>query len=94
MWQVTTVAGSVQLGELMLRLGRERAVFHSEADLQHAFAWEAHRMDPDLRIRLETHPEPNVRLDLLISRPDLDRHSAIELKYLTAAWSAGLRRVP
>jgi hypothetical protein len=77
----------MQLGELMLRLGRERAVFHSEADLQHAFAWEAHRMDPDLRIRLETHPEPNVRLDLLISRPDLDRHGAIELKYLTAAWS-------
>lgn len=43
-------------------------------------------MDPDLRVRLETHPQPNVRLDLLLSRPDLRRHTAIELKYLTARW--------
>jgi hypothetical protein len=38
-------------------------------------------------IRLETHPEPAVRPDVLLSRPDLDRHTAIELKYPTALWA-------
>lgn len=65
----------------------QRPVFHAEADFQHAFAWEAHEMDPALRVRLETHPEPGVRLDLLLSRPDLERHTAVELKYLTASWT-------
>jgi hypothetical protein len=39
-------------------------------------------MDPSLRIRLETHPEPNVRLDLLITRHDLEMYTVVELKYL------------
>ena len=80
------IAGSVDLGSLLQRLAGRRPVFHSEADFQHAFAWEAHSMDPQLRVRLETHPEPGVRLDLLLSRADLDRHTAVELKYLTASW--------
>ncbi|GAA1584152.1 hypothetical protein [Kribbella karoonensis] len=81
------IAMSVPLDDILAALVRRRPVFHSEADLQHAFAWEAHRLDPTLQVRLETHPEPNVRLDLLLSRSDLDRHTAVELKYLTAAWS-------
>src|SRR5690349_6857898 len=44
-------------------------------------------MDPSLRVRLETHPDPTVRLDLLLSRPDLGQSTAVELKYMTAAWS-------
>jgi hypothetical protein len=44
-------------------------------------------MDSELRVRLETHPEPAVRLDLLLSRPDLGRHTAVEVKYLTSEWS-------
>ncbi|MBZ5736922.1 hypothetical protein [Nocardioides mangrovi] len=44
-------------------------------------------MDANLQVRLETHPEPNVRLDLMLSRPDLGRHTAVELKYLTAGWN-------
>ena len=47
-------------------------------------------MDPALRVRLETHPEPNVRLDLLLSRPDTDKHTAVELKYLTALWRGAI----
>ncbi len=47
-------------------------------------------MDPSLQVRLETHPEPNVRLDLLLSRPDLGRHTAVELKYLTALWEGAV----
>lgn len=85
--EVTLIAGSVRLQELISRLGAKRPVFHSEADFQHAFAWELHNMDPTLRIRLETHPEPNVRLDLLVSRAAPAAHTAVELKYLTAAWS-------
>jgi hypothetical protein len=83
---VTKIAGSVDLSSLLQLLALRRPVFHSEADFQHGFAWEAHSMDPQLRVRLETHPEPGVRLDLLLSRADLDRHTAIELKYLTAGW--------
>ncbi len=84
---VTLMAASVRLDELMSRLGRKRPVFHSEADFQHAFAWEAQQVDPDARVRLETHPEPAVRLDLLLARPDLDAYTVVELKYLTARWS-------
>lgn len=84
---MTTIAGSIDLADVMSRLAKARRVFHSEADFQHAFAWQAHELDPLLAVRLETHPEPNVRLDLLMSRPDLGAHTAIELKYLTAGWS-------
>lgn len=61
-------------------------MFHSEADFQHAFAWEVHQIDPALEVRLETNPEPGIRLDLLLSRPDLLERTAVELKYLTASW--------
>ena len=44
-------------------------------------------MDPGLRVRLETHPEPGTRLDLLLSRADSNSHTAVELKYLTAGWT-------
>lgn len=80
------LAGSMPIDQLLRGLAERRPVFHSEADFQHAFAWEAHTLDPRIEVRLETHPEPNVRLDLLLSRPDLDRHTAVELKYLTALW--------
>jgi hypothetical protein len=68
-------------------LRRSRPVFHSEADFQHALAWVIHQSDPALRIRLETRPRPGMRLDLLVSSPDSREHLALELKYLTAAWS-------
>lgn len=84
---MVSIAGSVSLTAILAGMARARPVFHSEADMQHAFAWEAHNLDPHLQVRLETHPEPDVRLDLLISSFDTDRHMAIELKYLTAHWT-------
>ncbi len=84
---MTVLAGSVPLDTVLSRLADQRPVFHSEADFQHAFAWVAHTIDPQLQVRLETHPQPDVRLDLLLGRPDLDRHTAVELKYLTALWT-------
>jgi hypothetical protein len=81
------VASSVDLREAIEHLASSRRVFHSEADFQHALAWQIHAMDDQIAVRLETHPEPTVRLDMLLSRSDRGRHSAIELKYPTALWS-------
>lgn len=39
---MTIIAGSIDLSEVMQRLATVRKVFHSEADFQHAFAWQAH----------------------------------------------------
>lgn len=80
------LAGRLPLDGLLARLAQERPVFHSEADFQHAFAWHAQVLAPDLAVRLETRPAPGVHLDLLLTGPD-GRESAVELKYLTRAWT-------
>lgn len=67
----------------MTALSRARPVFHSEADFQHALAWQIHDEHPDARIRLEYRPVPQdkVYLDLWIEMASC--RVAIELKYLT-----------
>ncbi|MCK5929053.1 MAG: hypothetical protein KAG80_12735 [Nocardioides sp.] len=82
--------GVVDPRALLRALARRRPVLHSEADFQHEYAWEARTMDPELRIRLETHPEPGMRLDLMLSRVAEGRHTAVELKYLTAGWTGSV----
>lgn len=70
------------LAATLAALSRERPVFHSEADFQHAFAWHVHTEHPDARVRLEYRPllhEP-LNLDLWIGLPD--GPIAVELKYL------------
>lgn len=79
------IAGRVPLDDVLARLASLRPVFHSEADFQQAFAWEARVLDPSLRVRLETRPEPGVRLDLLLTGED-GAWSAVELKYLVRLW--------
>lgn len=79
------LAGRVPLDDLLARLSALRPVFHSEADFQQALAWEAVTLDPSLRVRLETRPEPGVRLDLLLTGPD-GQQTAVELKYLVRRW--------
>jgi hypothetical protein len=79
-----------ELDSWLVLLRRSRPVFHSEADFQHALAWVARECDPSLRVRLETRPQPGMRLDLLISRPADGGHLALELKYLTAAWDGSV----
>jgi hypothetical protein len=81
------IAGSVDLDDVLTWLAGTRPVFHSEADFQLAFAWLVQQHDPQLRVRLETRPAPGVHLDLEFARPDLDRGTAIELKYLTRLWT-------
>ena len=61
-------------------LARERPVFHSEADFQHALAWHIHERTPGTQVRLEFNPFPCEKLYLDIYLRDA---VAIELKYKT-----------
>jgi hypothetical protein len=69
-----------ELETLLAATAAVRPIFHSEADFQHAFAWQLHEAHPDARIRLETRPSPGVRLDVLATIDGL--RIAFELKYL------------
>lgn len=81
------IASGVMLRSVVEALRAERPVFHSEADMQQAFAWCVQRAMPTALVRLETRPAPGVRLDVLVTSADGCRRSAIELKYLTRAWT-------
>ena len=76
----------VSARQVLAALANERPVFHSEADFQFAFAWQAKMLNPALKVRLETHPEPMVRLDLELVDSDGGHGVAIELKYMTRLW--------
>ena len=57
---------------LMSALAARRPVFHSEADFQHALAWELHTRLPALDVRLELPVEASgkaLHLDLWLSAP-------------------------
>jgi hypothetical protein len=68
----------------MATLAAQRPVFHSEADFQHAFAWEIHRQIPSAIIRLErpiTTADSSLHLDFFVETTD--QAIAVELKYKT-----------
>jgi len=70
-------------------LQKQRPIFHSEADLQHALAWEIQRQHPLEAVRLEINlglGGPKVYIDILVK--DRDTTYAIELKYKTAKLDA------
>lgn len=73
---------ALDLVGVMDRLSSIRPIFHSEADFQHALAWQVQTEDPTAAVRLETRPERGMRLDLLVRTAD--ERVAIELKYLVA----------
>ena len=67
---------------LMQSLAHTRPVFHSEADFQHAFAWEVQKMFPDAQVRLELPVAASgVRMHVDIWIVLDGRCAAIELKY-------------
>ena len=68
---------------LMTGLSQSRPVFHSEADFQHALAWQIREAMPDCSVRLEFKPFPDddKRMYLDIWLPTVG--VAIELKYPT-----------
>jgi hypothetical protein len=68
----------------MARLAALRPVYHSEADFQHAFAWELQKQLPTSSIFLERPqrtPEGSIYLDIFLRMGD--QALAIELKYKT-----------
>jgi hypothetical protein len=74
----------IDIQKALEQLSIKRPVFHSEADFQHALAWEMHQQLPQCSIRLEFKPP------YLTSRMYVDiwvRHGstiiAVELKYKT-----------
>jgi len=76
----------IDLGAVLNNLAEQRPVFYSEADFQHALAWEIQKHLPDAAIRLE-YPLLNfdrpMYLDIYVTQ--LDLVLAIELKYKTRA---------
>ncbi|MBW8172205.1 hypothetical protein K0651_03970 [Ornithinimicrobium sp. Arc0846-15] len=80
------VAGRVSVETIMQELSRDRPVFHSEADFQHAFARSLWELDPLVQSRLEVR-QGNGReyLDLLCNSPV--GRTAIEFKYFSRRWS-------
>ena len=82
----------LNINELLVSLSGKRPIFHSEADFQHAMAWEIHEKFPESNIRLELPVHINNRdlhVDLWIKNQDM--FFAIELKYKTRGLSINLR---
>lgn len=73
----------MDLAVIMQRLAAQRPIFHSEADFQHALAWQLHEELPESEVRLEFRPFPEERFYLDIWCRGRDEAFAIELKYLT-----------
>jgi hypothetical protein len=83
------VMENMEIQTSLRELQRERPVFHSEADFQHALAWTFHIPHPSASVRLETNSGSTDRtehIDILIR--DNGTLCAVELKYKTARLDA------
>ena len=77
--------------DLIVRgLKKKRRIFHSEADFQHALAWQIHAVNPSIKPRLEYFPgylEPkiqgkrNKKIHVDIWLIGKQKSMAIEVKY-------------
>lgn len=77
-----------EIGEVLSVLAKKRPIFHSEADFQHAFAWEIHQKLPTASIRLELPVQvKNKFLHIDVWIANQDAILAIELKYKTRSLS-------
>lgn len=74
----------IDILRFMANLSKIRPVFHSEADFQHAFAWELQQSDPGRRIRLEKPWNEGAKQNHLdIWAEEEGQVVAVELKYKT-----------
>lgn len=77
-----------QLETVLETLAKSRPIFHSEADFQHALAWQIQTMFPDASIRLEVpfrrEKSSAQYVDLLVQHSG--KRLAIELKYKTRSY--------
>ncbi len=72
----------IKIKDALNELSKERPVFHSEADFQHALAWTIHEKYSGLNIRLEK-PLNNEKKHLDIFAFNDNKTVAIEVKYKT-----------
>jgi hypothetical protein len=75
---------TIDLHTTMAELSVKRPVFYSEADFQHALAWEIQSKHPDFSIRLEYRPpylDKKAYVDIWAKSPETN--FVIELKYKT-----------
>ena len=83
--EVTSSSRSMDLPLLLTKLARKRPLFHSEADFQHALAWEIRERYPDARLRLEYRPalaDTRIYVDIWVAFGD-GTIATFELKYKT-----------
>jgi hypothetical protein len=82
----------LDIRNILAALSVKRPLFHSEADFQHALAWEIHQQWLGCSIRLEFKP-PNAtdRTYIDIWVKTLDILIAIELKYKTRTFSTNIQ---
>ncbi len=78
---------------ILKNLATRRSIFHSEADFQHALAWDIHQIFPDASIRLElpvVRDSKSLHVDIWITH----QHGtiAIELKYKSRKLKIQLNR--
>jgi hypothetical protein len=55
----------LSISEVLAALAKQRPLFHSEADFQHAIAWELHERLPRASVQLE-HPVEVSHLNKLL----------------------------
>jgi len=76
----------IDINKIMNELAFRRPIFHSEADFQHALAWQIHHAWPECSMRLEFKPPHSIeRVYLDIWAVYKETVLAIELKYKTRA---------
>lgn len=79
--------------EVLSKLSKKRPIFHSEADFQHAFAWEIHQKLPNANVRLElpVHVKSEyLHIDIWVELQN--QVIAFELKYKTRGISIETNR--
>jgi hypothetical protein len=81
----------MELNKILSGLASKRPIFHSEADFQHALAWELRNELPDAEITLESRPFPEERFYLDVWCRARGQAFAIELKYLTRGLDIEIR---
>jgi len=81
------------LHKILKVLSKERPVFHSEADFQHALAWAIHEKYSDLKIRLEKRVELNSKKKYLdIFAFNHNKKVPIEVKYKTKNFETTVKK--
>lgn len=79
----------IEIENVINELKQERPIFHSEADFQHALAWQIHKKYADSKVRLEYCASQSGRkeyVDLYVKHAN--KIYLIELKYKTRKFDA------